>query len=142
MHSAKSQSNEFPLIRYCLLMKAILISPSLSAGGQEVRRDERYILLYGYVGCAFHGSQRNAESDEASCPTVEGALLKAVRQVALSQAGATNAQTEIHSRTSRTDRGVHALANVVHVRLSTQFGAGSGAPPPVRLVTFSFCAHY
>lgn len=87
--------------------------------------------MYGYVGANYFGSQRNAVADEASCPTVEGTLLGAVRRAALAQAGATATQVAIHSRTSRTDRGVHALANVVHLCVSTQFAAGCAAKPPL-----------
>ena len=93
-----------------------------------VSRIERYCLLYGYVGTAFHGSQHNGAQDEARCPTAEGALLGAVEAMVRGQ-GAELASAEVHSRTSRTDRGVHALANAVYLRLSTTFKHGSLASP-------------
>ena len=50
-------------------------------GGEQVQRVERYIVLYGYVGTAYYGSQRNAKEDEARCPTLEGTLLAAIEAV-------------------------------------------------------------
>ena len=45
-------------------------------GGEQVRREERYVVLYGYVGTSYFGSQRNALEDEARNPTLEGALVR------------------------------------------------------------------
>ena len=58
-----------------------------------------------------------------------GPAAAAVQTAAQRQPGATSARAEVHSRTSRTDRGVHALANVAHLKISTQFKAGSSASP-------------
>jgi ribosomal-protein-alanine N-acetyltransferase len=82
-------------------------------GGGGVRRVERYVVLYGYIGTPFHGSQRNAPADELTHPTVEGVLLAAVEAAMRRQnaEGVEAASCEVHTRTSRTDRGVHALAN-------------------------------
>lgn len=47
------------------------------------RRRRRTLVLYGYVGSRFHGSQLNNVADEERFPTVEGALLEAIRQAHL-----------------------------------------------------------
>ena len=57
------------------------------------------------------------------------AQLAAISAASLRQAGAKASTAEVHSRTSRTDRGVHALANVVHIKIVTEFAAGSAAAP-------------
>ena len=44
-------------------------------------------------------------------------------------AGVTAAVVELHSCASRTGCGVHALGNAAHLRIVTDFGAGSAAPP-------------
>ena len=100
-------------------------------GGTEVRRTDRFVVHFGYVGTTWFGSQRNAKADEARCPTVEGALLAAVERAALRQSGATGCTAEVRSRTSRTDRGVHALANVIHLLTRTTFAPGTASPPPI-----------
>ena len=100
-------------------------------GGEQVQRVERYVVLYGYVGTEYFGSQRNAQEDEERCPTLEGALLAAIRAAGMRHEAAEAVSAEVHSRTSRTDRGVHALANVLHVKIVTEFAKGSAAPPPL-----------
>lgn len=42
------------------------------------RRSRRYLVLYGYVGTNYYGSQFNTAAEEARFPTVEGALLEAI----------------------------------------------------------------
>ncbi|CAE8608153.1 unnamed protein product [Polarella glacialis] len=96
------------------------------SGGTR-RRTDRALVFYGYSGTPFHGSQRNAIADEARCPTAEGALLAALELAALQQPEATAAHAEVHSRASRTDRGVHALANAVCIKLVTEFSAPKGS---------------
>lgn len=100
-------------------------------GGEQVQRVERYVVLYGYVGTEYFGSQRNAQEDEARCPTLEGTLLAAIRAAIMRHEAAKAVNAEVHSRASRTDRGVHALANVLHVKIVTDFEKGSAAPPPL-----------
>ena len=84
-------------------------------GGGVPRRTRRLLILYGYVGTRFHGSQLN-EAQEDHFPTVEGALLEGIKA---SQGPGTAA--EICSRASRTDKGVHALANAVVVRITSEY---------------------
>lgn len=103
------------------------ISEHGCAGGTR-RRVDRFLLLYGYVGTHLHGSQQNAAADEDRCPTAEGALVAAVRAAALEREGVSGASVEISSRASRTDRGVHALANAVCLRLVTEFHPGTAGP--------------
>eukprot|EP01043_Picozoa_sp_COSAG02_P013795 COSAG02_NODE_558_length_20348_cov_6.479431_7_plen_381_part_00 len=100
-------------------------------GGEQVQRIERYVLIYGYVGTEYFGSQRNAQEDEERCPTLEGTLLAAIQAASIRHKAAKAATAEVHSRTSRTDRGVHALANVLHVKIVTEFEKGSAAPAPL-----------
>ncbi len=100
-------------------------------GGEQVQRVERYVLLYGYVGTEYFGSQRNAQEDEERCPTLEGTLLAAIQAASVRHKAAKAATAEVHSRSSRTDRGVHALANVLHVKIVTDFEKGSAAPAPL-----------
>ena len=90
-----------------------------------MERVERYLVLYGYSGTRFHGSQYNGAADEKRCPTVEGSLVSAAEAVARGQPGCCTVSVEVHSRASRTDRGVHALANAVYLRLAVAFKHGA-----------------
>ena len=93
-------------------------------GGGARRRVEKLVLTYGYVGTGFHGSQRNSLDDEARCPTVEGTLLAAMEAAAQGQKSVASVSTEVCSRASRTDRGVHAFANVVCLKMQLDFHPG------------------
>ena len=84
-------------------------------GGGVPQRARRLLILYGYVGTRFHGSQLN-EAQEDHFPTVEGALLEAIKA-----SQGPGAVAEICSRASRTDKGVHALANAVVVRITSEY---------------------
>lgn len=95
-------------------------------GGTGRRRVERHLLLYGYVGSRFHGSQMNAAEEEARCPTVEGALLSALDAAARIQLDVTSASVQVRSRASRTDRGVHALASALCVQTITEYAPQEG----------------
>eukprot|EP00741_Cyanophora_paradoxa_P025606 tig00000383_g24710.t1 len=64
----------------------------------------RCALLLGYLGTAYEGSQYNAR-----LKTIEGELLRALSEIGLLWQNATPAQTRL-SRSSRTDKGVHAAA--------------------------------
>ena len=116
-------------------------------GGEAViQRLERYVVLYGYVGTDFHGSQYNGCSEEQRCPTAEGTLLRAVEAATRaanasalvlsagdSRGVVSSCTAEVHSRSSRTDRGVHALCNAVCIRIRTELRLAKGAaplPPP------------
>eukprot|EP00434_Breviolum_minutum_P008429 symbB.v1.2.007440.t1/scaffold445.1/size204899/3 len=84
------------------------------------RRSRRTLVLYGYVGSRFHGSQLNNVADEERFPTVEGALLEAIRQAHLNQPHVSACAIEVCSRASRTDKGVHALASAVCLRITQE----------------------
>ena len=96
-----------------------------------VSRMERYVVLWGYVGSAVHGSQTVGVADEAAracaprdsgpLQTAEGALLRAIEAATLGalQPSATACVAEVHSRAQRTEPGMHALANAVCVRIKT-----------------------
>jgi tRNA U38,U39,U40 pseudouridine synthase TruA len=96
-------------------------------GGETVKRVDRFVVLYGYIGSHFYGSQKNAASDEDKFPTAEGALVRAVERATLNALGAAAATADVHSRASRTDRGVHALANCVYLRVSAEYPARPAA---------------
>ncbi|CAK9016188.1 unnamed protein product [Durusdinium trenchii] len=114
--------------------------------GGKRKRSRRLLLLYGYVGTRFHGSQLNA--DESRFPTVEGALLEAIRRAEMAQHNVFSCQVEVCSRASRTDKGVHALASAVCLRITQQSEGdlkssqqeafseivGQHLPPDIRLV--------
>ncbi|CAJ1436448.1 unnamed protein product, partial [Effrenium voratum] len=87
-------------------------------GGATIRRQRRLLVFYGYVGTRFHGSQLNGNDD---FPTVEAGLLRAFRSAELQRPHASRCHVEVCSRASRTDRGVHALASGVCVRITTDF---------------------
>ena len=58
--------------------------------------------------------------DETRFPTVEGALLEAIRLGEMSHGNVSACQVEVCSRASRTDKGVHALASAVCLRITRQ----------------------
>lgn len=94
-------------------------------GGHVPERVEKFAVVYGYDGRGFHGSQTNGAASEAAFPTAEGRLCAAVERHALaSRAGATACEVGVSSRTSRTDRGVHALGNSCFIVATTRFEAG------------------
>ncbi|CAE7294476.1 RE1 [Symbiodinium natans] len=71
---------------------------------------ERLLLVVGYLGSRYRCSAYQNEREEASLPSVEGALISAVRRawgdVFLSAV-----------RSARTDRGFHAAENVIILTL-------------------------
>jgi tRNA pseudouridine(38-40) synthase len=120
-------------------------------GVAVIERVERYVVLYGYVGTPFHGSQFNGAAEEERCPTAEGTLLRAVEAATRAAAApptttspslgvdadavagggdvVSSCVAEVHSRSSRTDRGVHALCNAVCLRVRTELHPAAGAAP-------------
>jgi tRNA pseudouridine38-40 synthase len=64
-----------------------------------------------YIGTDFYGFQRQPD-----LPTVEGELLKAFKKVGL----ADNPETSGYSIAGRTDRGVHAMGNVVCLKTDAE----------------------
>lgn len=96
--------------------------PRLAASGRVQK--ERVALVVGYVGSRYHGCALNDRGEDAR-PTVEGALLRAVRHAwALDEACGPLAA----ARCTRTERGAHALENVVVLTLPRSPGAASTAP--------------
>ena len=89
------------------------------------RRSRRYLVLYGYVGTNYYGSQFNTAAEEARFPTVEGALLEAIRRAELAQPAVSGCSVDICSRASRTDKGVHALASALCLRITHEFSCQS-----------------
>ncbi|MEW5748044.1 MAG: tRNA pseudouridine(38-40) synthase TruA [Candidatus Thermoplasmatota archaeon] len=77
-------------------------------------QDERVALKFAYDGASFLGFQRQPEG-----ATVEGALVHALARV-----GAISSPRECGYRSSsRTDRGVSALGNIVSFRTSFPLGS-------------------
>jgi tRNA pseudouridine38-40 synthase len=64
-----------------------------------------------YIGTDFYGFQRQPDH-----PTVEGELLRAFRKVGLSD----NPENSSYSIAGRTDKGVHAMGNVVCLKTDTE----------------------
>ena len=89
------------------------------------RRSRRYLVLYGYVGTNYYGSQFNTAAEEARFPTVEGALLEAIWRAELAQPAVSGCSVDICSRASRTDKGVHALASALCLRITHEFSCQS-----------------
>ena len=82
-------------------------------------------MLFGCDGSAFRTLQ--------DVPTAEGVLLAAFEAAARQQEGCVVACAEVHSCASSLERGVHALANALHLRLDATFEqhGAQRAPPPV-----------
>ena len=73
---------------------------------------ERVALIFAYLGDGFHGSSRMG-GEQSHLPTVEDTLL-----TAMAAHGATG-----FTRCARTDKGVHALHNVISIKLPPQLSA-------------------
>ncbi|CAL9732990.1 tRNA pseudouridine(27/28) synthase [Monosporozyma unispora] len=89
---------------------------------EVVRRNKHKVaLLLGYCGDQYYGSQYNEHHDlNLQIPTIEGELFRALSKSKL--ISELNAQkfSRIHlQRTTRTDKGVHALGNIISVKLLT-----------------------
>ena len=94
-------------------------------GGGTRRHASRSLLLYGYVGTRFHGSQLNSVQSEAKFPTVEGCLLPCIEAALRKQPDVTSVTVEVASRASRTDRGVHALSTALCLRITKELCSSS-----------------
>eukprot|EP00439_Symbiodinium_sp_Y106_P039887 s3222_g4.t2 len=94
-------------------------------GGGTRRRSSRCLLLYGYVGTRFHGSQLNSLQSEAKFPTVEGRLLPCIEAALRKQPDVTSVTVEVASRASRTDRGVHALSTALCLKITKELCSSS-----------------
>ncbi|CAE7828279.1 PUS1, partial [Symbiodinium sp. CCMP2456] len=94
-------------------------------GGGTRRHTSRSLLLYGYVGTRFHGSQLNSVQSEAKFPTVEGCLLPCIEAALRKQRDVTSVTVEVASRASRTDRGVHALSTALCLRITKELCSSS-----------------
>ena len=104
--------------------------------------EERVALVFGYVGSAYHGLQRNDAEDALA--TVEGELWRAIGTVHPSFDAARRAKVNppALSRAARTDRGVHAVANVLGLSLPALGGSSArwleevnaALPPDVRVL--------
>ncbi|CCF60589.1 hypothetical protein KAFR_0K02340 [Kazachstania africana CBS 2517] len=70
-------------------------------------------LMIGYCGDNYHGMQYNADVQ-----TIEGALFRALCQAgAISKANSTNFNKNKFMRTTRTDKGVHAVCNLISLKM-------------------------
>lgn len=84
------------------------------ADNLDVAADDRVAIKFAYDGASFLGFQRQPQG-----ATVEGTLVQALARV-----GAISSSRECGYRSSsRTDRGVSALGNVVSIRTSFPLGA-------------------
>lgn len=76
-------------------------------------------ILLGYTGSRYHGSQYNEHWDIGVLrPTIEGELFRALSKTHLiSKENASDFRKCHFQRTTRTDKGVHALSNVISLKL-------------------------
>lgn len=79
-------------------------------------------LLVGYCGDKYYGSQYNEHHEiDGPCimrPTIEGELFRAlVKSRLISDLNSKDFKKNRFQRTTRTDKGVHALANVISMKL-------------------------
>ena len=81
----------------------------------ENRLKERVALKIGYLGTNYHGFQIQPRTRE---PTVEGELFRALRQLKILEDE--DRRAAHYSAAGRTDKGVHALAQVVSFDTSNQ----------------------
>ncbi|MGB7533430.1 MAG: tRNA pseudouridine(38-40) synthase TruA [Halobacteriota archaeon] len=80
---------------------------------KEGRLKERVALKIGYIGTNYHGFQIQPRS---GLPTIEGELFKALKKQDIIE----DRKTANYSAAGRTDKGVHALAQVVSFVTSNQ----------------------
>eukprot|EP00927_Polykrikos_kofoidii_P045461 TRINITY_DN39466_c0_g1_i2.p1 TRINITY_DN39466_c0_g1~~TRINITY_DN39466_c0_g1_i2.p1 ORF type:complete len:827 (-),score=155.07 TRINITY_DN39466_c0_g1_i2:84-2540(-) len=92
---------------------------SLAETDPKRKLQERIVLCIGYLGSKYFGSGGNHEREEATKPTVEGAVLAAARRawgdVVLSI-----------TRSTRTEKGCHATENVLAVSVRASSSNCSG----------------
>eukprot|EP00756_Hemistasia_phaeocysticola_P059352 Hpha_TRINITY_DN360_c0_g1::TRINITY_DN360_c0_g1_i1::g.112676::m.112676/K06173/truA, PUS1; tRNA pseudouridine38-40 synthase len=109
---------------------------------------QKCVLVTAYLGSSYAGSQRNSVDD--AVPTIEGVLWRAIGKVLPDPSWYSELTTSTThpaglTRSSRTDRGVHALQNIISLRLpllstsvaaEASFVAGVNAalPDDVRLL--------
>jgi len=80
---------------------------------KEGRLKERVALKIGYIGTNYHGFQIQPRS---GLPTIEGELFKALKKQDIIE----DRKTANYSAAGRTDKGVHALAQIVSFVTSNQ----------------------
>lgn len=85
----------------------------IEAEMKEERQKERIALKIGYIGTNYHGLQIQPRS---GLPTIEGELFKALKKQDIIE----DRKTANYSAAGRTDKGVHALAQVVSFVTSNQ----------------------
>lgn len=92
---------------------------------------KRFALKIAYLGTGFHGFQR-----QPGLRTVEGELIKAMKKSDVIM----DTKTSEFAIAGRTDRGVHALGNVVAFNTSNKFKINhmnSFLPDDIRIIAFS-----
>ena len=82
------------------------------AGHARGKVREQIALVVGYRGSRYHGCVFQNETDEAANPTVEGAILAAARR-------AWGPVVLKCTRSTRTERGIHAAENVFLLTVAT-----------------------
>ena len=108
-------------------------APGPSIMGATARTAPRYLLRIQYDGTNFHGFQR-----QANARTVQGVVEDALGAFAGGGGKGKGAHEPIRTcGSSRTDAGVHALDNTVHVdlsRVSNRKPSGDALPPQLSLI--------
>jgi tRNA pseudouridine38-40 synthase len=84
-----------------------------SRGKKNQKKTMTRALCFGYLGTGYHGSQRQPGSD---LPTIEGELEKAMIDLGILD----ERETTKWTRAARTDKGVHAVGNMVTVGVTEE----------------------
>ncbi|KPI86230.1 hypothetical protein ABL78_4703 [Leptomonas seymouri] len=110
-----------PIIPGCTPHKYYRVPDGLRA----LRRKQKVAIIFGYVGECYCGLQWNHLPEH---PTIEEALMKALFETdMISEINFANAKVQQllnFERASRTDKGVHALRNVVSVAVMLPYDPG------------------
>ena len=93
------------------------------AARERENAPQRVAVCVAYVGTGFHGLGMGSAADEAVRPTVEGAVLAAARRVWGDGASGV-------TRTAMTEKGAHALENLLVLSLRRALSP-DGSPPPL-----------
>ena len=94
-----------------------MTAPNAGAGEAKTTTKRKYCIAFGYVGEKYYGLQYNKDPTH---PTVEEMLMKALHEAGLITKENMEGPT-LHKiswqRASRTDKGVHALRNLISCKL-------------------------
>ncbi|CCW67633.1 unnamed protein product [Phytomonas sp. Hart1] len=124
VNPSPSSSPLEPIIQGAVQYKYYRVPASLKA----LRPKRKVAIVFGYIGEKYCGLQWN---HQPNYPTIEEALLKAMFEcdlISLENFSSSKVQQLIgFERASRTDKGVHALRNVVSANITLPYNAAYAA---------------